>query len=79
MESGCYGRTLLEFDATRISRIQFAQHYVTGKYGVSSIAEASAFWTVLLGSVPACGRNGLAIFIPVVPALGAGQVQAGAP
>ena len=34
MGSSCYGRRLLEFDAARIFRFQFAQHYVTFIYGV---------------------------------------------
>ena len=32
-------------------------------------AEVSGFWTVLLGSLQACGRKGVAISIPVAPAL----------
>ena len=34
MGSNCYGCRLLEFFAARISRIQFAQHYVMCIYGV---------------------------------------------
>ena len=34
MGSSRYGCRLLEFDAARSSRIQFAQHYVISVYGV---------------------------------------------